>query len=228
MHKVSTFKRKCYGIFSSMKFYGASFVFLSRLIEKTMLPAYKLVCQTQLSTAGTSSASGADSNPGSSNRSFINLPKELFEMLASAGPYLYRDALLLQKVCRPDPGIFRNYGLPFYFLKLLSWSRMQITRVLRGYYLCALELVNDGDAAFNSHSATTRIQNPRLHLKDARLRIDEALGMCLLPSLQLIPANPAVGQEIWELLSLLPYEVFELTVENIFCVSVFHFEISSA
>ncbi|XP_057777651.1 THO complex subunit 2 [Salvia miltiorrhiza] len=152
---------------------------LFRLIEKTMLPAYKLVSQTQLSTTGTSSASGADSNPGSSNRSFINLPKELFEMLASAGPYLYRDALLLQK----------------------------ITRVLRGYYLCALDLVNDGDGAFGSHSVTTRIQNPRLHLKDARLRIDEALGMCLLPSLQLIPANPAVGQEIWELLSLLPYEV---------------------
>ncbi|KAL1568656.1 THO complex subunit 2 [Salvia divinorum] len=152
---------------------------LFRLIEKTMLPAYKLVCQTQLSTAGTSSASSADSNLGSSNRSFINLPKELFEMLASAGPYLYRDALLLQK----------------------------ITRVLRGYYMCALDLVNDGGGAFGSHSVTERIQNPRLHLKDARLRIDEALGMCLLPSLQLIPANPAVGQEIWELLSLLPYEV---------------------
>ncbi|XP_042021570.1 THO complex subunit 2-like [Salvia splendens] len=151
---------------------------LFRLIEKTILPAYKLVCQTQLSTAGTSSASSADSNLGSSNRSFINLPKELFEMLASAGPYLYRDALLLQK----------------------------ISRVLRGYYMCALDLVND-DGAFGSHSVTERIQNPRLHLKDARLRIDEALGMCLLPSLQLIPANPAVGQEIWELLSLLPYEV---------------------
>lgn len=82
-----------------------SFVYLSRLIEKTILRAYKLVCQTQLSTAGTSSASSADSNLGSSNRSFINLPKELFEMLASAGPYLYRDALLLQKVCQPDPGI---------------------------------------------------------------------------------------------------------------------------
>ncbi|XP_047974285.1 THO complex subunit 2 isoform X2 [Salvia hispanica] len=151
---------------------------LFRLIEKTILPAYKLVCQTQLSTAGTSSASSADSNLGSSNRPFINLPKELFEMLASAGPYLYRDALLLQK----------------------------ISRVLRGYYMCALDLVND-DGAFGSHSVTERIQNPRLHLKDARLRIDEALGMCLLPSLQLIPANPAVGQEIWELLSLLPYEV---------------------
>lgn len=33
------------------------------------------------------------------------------------------------------------------------------------------------------------------------------MGSCLLPSLQLIPGNPAVGQGIWEVLSLLPYEV---------------------
>lgn len=80
------------------------FVFLSRLIEKTIFSAYKLVCQTQISTAGASSGSGADPETGSTslNRSFINLPKELFEMLASAGPYLYRDALLLQKVCYPS------------------------------------------------------------------------------------------------------------------------------
>jgi hypothetical protein len=38
-------------------------------------------------------------------------------------------------------------------------------------------------------------------------RIEEALGLCLLPSLQLIPANPAVDMEIWGVLSLLPYEV---------------------
>ena len=30
--------------------------------------------------------------------SLIELPRELFQMLASIGPYLYRDALLLQKV----------------------------------------------------------------------------------------------------------------------------------
>ncbi|KQK15793.1 THO complex subunit 2 isoform X2 [Brachypodium distachyon] len=38
-------------------------------------------------------------------------------------------------------------------------------------------------------------------------RVEEALGSCLLPSLQLIPANPAVDMEIWGVLSLLPYEV---------------------
>ncbi|KAL8520815.1 hypothetical protein ACS0TY_011389 [Phlomoides rotata] len=153
---------------------------LFRLIEKTIFPSYKLVCRTLISTAGVSSGAGADSETGSTSpaKSFINLPKDLFEMLVSAGPFLYRDALLLQK----------------------------ITRVLRAYYLCALELVNDGDRAFSSHSITALNQNPRLHLKDARLRIEEALGTCLLPSLQLIPANPAVGHVIWELMNLLPYE----------------------
>ncbi|KAL6577483.1 THO complex subunit 2 [Orobanche minor] len=151
-----------------------------RLIEKAILPAYKLVHETQISTAGISSDPGADLETGSSSlKSFIDLPKELFEMLTSAGPYLYRDTLLLQKT----------------------------TRVLRAYYLCALEVVRDVDGILSSHSFKVGDRNPRLHLKDARLRIEEALGTCLLPSLQLIPANPAVGQEIWELMSLLPYEV---------------------
>ncbi|KAL3502101.1 hypothetical protein ACH5RR_036550 [Cinchona calisaya] len=155
---------------------------LFRLIEKSITAAYELVCEMQ--HAGCSSSAGAsfdlmeDTN-SSVSRSFIDLPKELFEMLVSAGPYLYRDTLLLQKVCR----------------------------VLRGYYLSALELSSNGGAAFDSHiAAISGNRTPRLHLKDARLRIEEALGTCLLPSLQLIPANPAVGQEIWELLSLLPYE----------------------
>ncbi|VAH85574.1 unnamed protein product [Triticum turgidum subsp. durum] len=38
-------------------------------------------------------------------------------------------------------------------------------------------------------------------------QVEEALGSCLLPSLQLIPANPAVDMEMWGVLSLLPYEV---------------------
>ncbi|CAA0814725.1 THO complex subunit 2 [Striga hermonthica] len=145
-----------------------------RLIEKAILLAYRSVCDTQFSTAGANLETAA-----TSLKSFVNLPTELFEMLAAVGPYLYRDTLLLQKT----------------------------TRVLRAYYLSALELVRDGDGAFSSHSVTVGDRNPRLHFKDARLRIEEALGACLLPSLQLIPANPAVGQEIWELLSLLPYEV---------------------
>ena len=77
--------------------------------------------------------------------------------------------------------------------------------MLRGYYLSALELVSQGDGALNPQF---HVGNPNLHLKEARLRVEDALGACLLPSLQLVPANPAVGQEIWELMSLLPYEVF--------------------
>nr|XP_027098247.1 THO complex subunit 2-like isoform X1 [Coffea arabica] len=155
---------------------------LFRLIEKSISAAYEVVCKMRLVSYSTSAGAGTDLMEATStsvSRSFIDLPKELFEMLVSAGPYLYRDTLLLQKVCR----------------------------VLRGYYLCALELCSNNDAPFNSHTAViSGNRTPRLHLKDARLRIEEALGICLLPSLQLIPANPAVGQEIWELLSLLPYE----------------------
>lgn len=83
--------------------------------------------------------------------------------------------------------------------------------MLRGYYLSALELVSHGDGASNPQFHG----NPLLHQKEAKLRLEDALGTCLLPSLQLIPANPAVGQEIWELMSLLPYEVFLC----IFCLS---------
>lgn len=73
--------------------------------------------------------------------------------------------------------------------------------MLRGYYLSALKSVNSGEVGLNGN------RTPRLHPNKAKLNIEEALGTCLLPSLQLIPANPAVGQEIWAVLSLLPYEV---------------------
>ncbi|KAG6707895.1 hypothetical protein I3842_06G055000 [Carya illinoinensis] len=152
------------------------------LIEKSISSAYAILHQAHFQSFGPPSGSGIDAmdeaNP-SGPASFIDLPSELFQMLACAGPYLYRDTLLLQKVCR----------------------------VLRGYYLSALELVGNGDGARNSEAAVVGNRVPRLHLKDARSRIEEALGKCLLPSLQMIPANPAVGQEIWEVMNLLPYEV---------------------
>ncbi|XP_059649799.1 THO complex subunit 2 [Cornus florida] len=151
---------------------------LFRLIGKAISSAYKLVRQTHLYPPGAGSDSMEPSN-SLVHRSFIDLPKELFEMLTSAGPYLYRDTSLLQKICR----------------------------VLRGYYISAFELVNVGEGAFSPDSDIGGNRNPRLHLKEVRLRIEEALGTCLLPSLQLIPANPAVGQEIWEVMNLLPYEV---------------------
>ncbi|KAL2615081.1 hypothetical protein AAZV13_08G044700 [Glycine max] len=153
---------------------------LFRLIKKSISSAYDVIRQTHLqnpgsSTGGSTDVMDVDNSSGYS--SFIDLPKELFQMLACTGPYLYRDTVLLQKVCR----------------------------VLRGYYLSALELVSHGNGVLNPQLQVPG--NPHLHLKEARLRVEDALGACLLPSLQLIPANPAVGQEIWELLSLLPYEV---------------------
>ncbi|KAF7145192.1 hypothetical protein RHSIM_Rhsim04G0143700 [Rhododendron simsii] len=105
---------------------------------KSLSSAYELVRQTHLQNLVLPSAAVSDSMETNSyaKRFFVDLPKELFEMLSCAGPYLYCDTLLLQK--------------------------------------------------------------------EARVRIEEALGTCLLPSLQLTPANPAVGQEIWDVMNLLP------------------------
>lgn len=81
--------------------------------------------------------------------------------------------------------------------------------MLRVYYLSIQKKV--GSAVQNVSSLSQSIgmvnQDIRYQWKEARIRIEEALGSCILPSLQLIPANPAIGQEIWELLRLLPYEV---------------------
>lgn len=73
--------------------------------------------------------------------------------------------------------------------------------------MSALERVGNSDGVLNPEIVIGGNRDPRQHLKQARSRIEEALGTCLLPSLQLIPANPAVGQEIWEVMNLLPYEV---------------------
>ncbi|KAK6921550.1 THO complex, subunitTHOC2, C-terminal, partial [Dillenia turbinata] len=150
---------------------------LFRLIEKSISPAYEMVRQINLLNFGLASGANLDTMEATNSsvkKYFIDLPKELFQMLASAGPYFYRDT-----VCR----------------------------VLRGYYLSALELLDNSDVPSNPGSGGVGNRVPRLHLKEARLRIEEALGTCILPSLQLIPANPAVCQEIWEVMNLLPYEV---------------------
>ncbi|PKI58975.1 hypothetical protein CRG98_020620 [Punica granatum] len=155
---------------------------LFRLIEKTIFPAYSVVRKMHFHSLGftpPTSGDAMDTTDSLVRRSFIDLPKELFQMLACAGPYLYRDTILLQKVCR----------------------------VLRVYLLSALDLVTSDDGGLNVEFVNGESKAPRLHLKEARLRVEEALGTCLLPSLQLVPANPAVGQEIWEVMSLLPYEV---------------------
>ncbi|KAJ6975265.1 THO complex subunit 2-like isoform X1 [Populus alba x Populus x berolinensis] len=155
---------------------------LFRLIEKTISSAYNIIRQPHVQNCGSPAVAGIDAmdvTSSSGHVSLIDLPKEFFQMLVTVGPYLYRDTLLLQKVCR----------------------------VLRGYYMSALELVDSGDGALNGESLITRNRVLRLHLREGRSMVEEALGACLLPSLQLVPANPAAGQEIWEVMSLLPYEV---------------------
>ncbi|KAL5763048.1 hypothetical protein ACOSP7_019312 [Xanthoceras sorbifolium] len=155
---------------------------LFRLIDNSISSAYDIVRQTHLQSIGSFSGANVDAmdtTDSTISRSFVDLPKELFQMLATAGPYLYRDTVLLQKVCR----------------------------ALRGYYMSALELVNSVEGDSNPEPASGGNRVPRQHLKEVRSRVEEALGTCLLPSLQLIPANPAVGQEIWEVMNLLPYEV---------------------
>uniref|UniRef100_A0A6M2EWN4 THO complex subunit 2 n=1 Tax=Populus davidiana TaxID=266767 RepID=A0A6M2EWN4_9ROSI len=155
---------------------------LFRLIEKTISSAYNIIRQPHVQNCGSPAVAGIDAmdvTSSSGHVSLIDLPKEFFQMLVTVGPYLYRDTLLMQKVCR----------------------------VLRGYYMSALELVDSGDGALNGESLITRNRVLRLHLREGRSMVEEALGACLLPSLQLVPANPAAGQEIWEVMSLLPYEV---------------------
>lgn len=158
---------------------------LFRVIERTISSSYAIVRPSLLVNLGSSYRSVDNAATGEGmvkytgqGSSFIELPRELFQMLASVGPYLYRDALLLQKVCR----------------------------VLRVYYSSVLALVASSESASSQDIGVGDRRDPRLRLKEARLNVEEALGTCLLPSLQLIPANPAVGQEIWEVMSLLPYE----------------------
>ncbi|XP_057851341.2 THO complex subunit 2 isoform X2 [Cryptomeria japonica] len=152
-------------------------------IEKTISSTYALLRQSHSAKPsssrfidGAANAEGIFKSTGQS--SLIELPRELFQMLSDVGPYLHQDALLLQKVCR----------------------------VLRGYYTSTLALVASAGSSNIQELGDGDRKDPRLRLKEARLNIEEALGTCLLPSLQLIPANPAVGQEIWEVMSLLPYE----------------------
>lgn len=77
-------------------FYNSDHLYLNfRLIGKSILPAYAIILQR---TSSDATSDSMETSNTSVYRSFVDLPKELFQMLASAGPYLYRDALLLQKV----------------------------------------------------------------------------------------------------------------------------------
>lgn len=74
---------------------------MCRLIEKSISSVYSKDHRTRLHNIGSSSGANVDAmetETSSPNGSFMALPKELFQMLACAGPFLYRDTLLLQKV----------------------------------------------------------------------------------------------------------------------------------
>ncbi|KAI5072915.1 hypothetical protein GOP47_0013021 [Adiantum capillus-veneris] len=159
---------------------------LFRAIEKAIKCSYQRVRPSYLANLEASNTGRAVSNLGDAESRgitqtppIVDLGKEFFQMLACTGPYLFRNALLLQKVCR----------------------------VLRGYVLAALNNVSRQGSGTNQHTVDLSRKDARLHLKEVRVRTEEALGTCLLPSLQLLPANPAIGLEIWEVMSLLPYEM---------------------
>ncbi|KAI0514027.1 hypothetical protein KFK09_010060 [Dendrobium nobile] len=155
---------------------------LFRAIEKSIASSYDIVCHKRLQNIGNSFTTCSDTTESVITSSIpvpqVDLSRDLFQMLAAAGPYLHRDTILLQKVCR----------------------------VLRAYYLSAQESASVAGNLLSHVTGDVTRKHPGFQAKEARLRIEEALGACLLPSLQLIPANPAVGQGIWEVLSLLPYE----------------------
>lgn len=76
-------------------------IIVFRLIEKSLSSIYKTVHQAHVQNFGSSSGASVDAmdtETSSVHGSFIELPKEFFQMLVSAGPYLYRNTLLLQKV----------------------------------------------------------------------------------------------------------------------------------
>lgn len=74
-------------------------VYVFRLIEKSITHAYQIARQTRCQN---SSSAGTDkitlTANTTANRSCLDLPKEVFQMLVTVGPYLYRNTQLLQKV----------------------------------------------------------------------------------------------------------------------------------
>lgn len=85
---------------------------------------------------------------------------------------------------------------------------MQVCRVLQGYYQAALsEWAHPSLTASAQSNGQTEKRHPRQLVLEARMHVEEVLGASLLPSLQLLPANPAVGLAIWDVMCLLPYEV---------------------
>lgn len=69
---------------------------MARFIEKSISSVYDIIHQMHLQNPGSPGSDETSTSVG--HKSFIDLPKELFQMLGTIGPYLYRNTLLLQKV----------------------------------------------------------------------------------------------------------------------------------
>lgn len=70
-----------------------------RVIGQTIASAYAVVCRKHCQTIGSSSSVAvSESTVEPLTVATVDLPRELFQMLAVAGPYLHRDTVLLQKV----------------------------------------------------------------------------------------------------------------------------------
>lgn len=70
-----------------------------RLIEESITHAYRIARQTRFqnsSSGGTEKITHCANT--TANRTCLDLPKEVFQMLVTVGPYLYRSTQLLQKV----------------------------------------------------------------------------------------------------------------------------------
>lgn len=94
------------------------------------------------------------------------------------------------------------------YISMLTFVYDQVCRVLRGYYQAAsLAVAHPVIVSNGQDHAEVEKRDARQGLKEARMHVEEALGASLLPALQLLPANPAVGLAIWDVMSLLPYEV---------------------
>eukprot|EP00850_Spirogloea_muscicola_P022111 SM000277S10346 [mRNA] locus=s277:6832:17596:- [translate_table: standard] len=143
-----------------------------RLVGKTISPNYKTI-KPQLSGRGKSRNRDRERSvdDAAAGKPSLELPDDLFEMLACLGPYLYRDVVLMQKLC---------------FL-------------LKAY----LQAGNGGQGAAAAAEPDAAATTWELRSR----KVEEVLGCCLFPSMQLVPANPAVSLQMWELLKELKYEV---------------------
>lgn len=77
-------------------------IIVLRLIETTMSTVYDKICQVNFRSVGSFTNIGSDTIDAAvvsfEQNTYVDLPRDFFQMIAAIGPYLYRDTILLQKV----------------------------------------------------------------------------------------------------------------------------------